>query len=309
MKYRTEIDGLRAVAVLSVILSHAEFAIFKGGYIGVDVFFVISGYLITRNMLDEYERGEFSLVRFYERRARRILPALFFVLFCTTVMAWMWLMPGAYRSFSKSLISAAFSVSNLHFLKQIDYFSPDSAEMPLLHTWSLGVEEQYYMLFPMLFLWRWKVSAILRGIFIVAAASFLISEAGSWYFPSANYYLLPSRAWELLAGSLCAFKRPRHANQILSVVGLAMITWPIFAFDASTRMPSAIGLLPVAGAGLFLLFSSRDVIAGRLLSTPPLVWMGKISFSAYLWHQPLFAFWRIRSPEPPSTIEMGGLCS
>lgn len=310
MTYRPEIDGLRAIAVLAVIFAHANFTVFGGGFVGVDVFFVISGYLITSIILGEYERGEFSLVRFYERRARRILPALFFVLACTIPFAWMWLLSDAYEQFSKSLMMATLSVSNIYFLKKTDYFAPDASEVPLLHTWSLGVEEQFYVLFPLLFLFRLKSKTIFRIVLAIALVSLIASEFGARHFHSTNYYLLPTRAWEILAGSLCAFYvscRGQRANGGLALLGLSMVVLSIFAFDQSTRIPSIAASLPVGGAMLFLVFASRETTAGRLLSSSLLVWIGRISFSAYLWHQPIFAFWRIRSPEPPSTLVMCGL--
>ncbi len=305
MNYRAEIDGLRALAVLAVIFAHAGFTMFDGGFIGVDVFFVISGYLITTIILSEYAKGEFSLIRFYERRARRILPALFFVLVCTLPFAWMWLLPTAYEQFSKSLMMATLSVSNIYFLKKTDYFAPDSSEVPLLHTWSLGVEEQFYLLFPLLFLFRLRTSTLFRIILTVALASLVASEVGARYFPSANYYLLPTRIWEILAGSICAFLvhgKTRTENGVLAGAGLSLVIISIFLFDSATRVPSLLAILPVGGTSLFLLYGSQTSILGRVVTLSPLVWIGRISFSAYLWHQPVFAFWRIRSPELPSTL-------
>lgn len=310
MIYRPEVDGLRAVAVLAVIFSHANFTYFGGGFVGVDVFFVLSGYLITRIILDEYARGDFSIARFYQRRAKRILPALFFVLACTATAAWFWLLPDVYKPFSKSMMLAALSVSNFYFLKKTDYFAADAEEVPLLHTWSLGVEEQFYFLFPLLFLFRLKIGTIFRAVAALTLISLAASEIGSRFFPSANYYLLPTRAWEILAGSLCAFYllgRQRQTNEVLAAVGLVLIAYAIFLFDSSTRVPSLAALLPVAGTALIILFSHEAGMMGRVLSLPPLVWIGRISFSAYLWHQPVFVFWRIRSPEPPTHLVMFGL--
>ncbi len=307
MKYRPEIDGLRAVAVLSVMFAHANLPFMGGGFIGVDVFFVITGYLITTIILDERTKGRFSLIGFYERRARRILPALFFVLLCTVPAAWIWLLPDAYEAFSKSLVTATLSVSNIYFLRKTDYFAPDSADVPLLHTWSLGVEEQFYLLFPLLFLLPLKIKTIFRIVLTLAVASLIASDVGSWYFPSANYYLLPTRAWETLAGAICAFYgsgRARPLNGPAALAGIAMVLAAILLFDPTTRTPSLITLLPVLGACIFLLFASSETFAGSILSLSPLVWMGRISFSVYLWHQPVFAFWRIRSIEPPSTWVM-----
>lgn len=310
MNYRPEIDGLRAVAVLAVIFSHANFAYFGGGFIAVDVFFVLSGYLITRIILDEYSRSDFSISQFYQRRAKRILPALFLVLTCTASVAWFWLLPGAYEAFSKSLMLAALSVSNFYFLKKTDYFATDAAEVPLLHTWSLGVEEQFYLLFPLLFLFKLRTVTIFRAVAALTVISLAASEVGSRLFPSATYYLLPTRAWEILAGSLCAFYlfgRKRQTNDVLAAVGLVFIASAVFLFDSSTRVPSLAALLPVAGTALVILFCHQTGMTGRLLSLSPIVWIGRISFSAYLWHQPVFALWRIRSPEPPTQLMMCGL--
>lgn len=310
MNYRADIDGLRAIAVLAVIFSHANIAHFSGGFIGVDVFFVLSGYLITSIILEDYRRSDFSLARFYQRRVKRILPALFFVLACSAAMAWFLLLPGAYEAFSKSLMLSALSVSNFYFLKKTDYFAADAAEVPLLHTWSLGVEEQFYLLFPLLFAFGLKTRTIFITVAVLAVASLIASEIGSWWFPSANYYLLPTRAWEILAGSLCAFYlmgRERRANGILAALGLIFIVCAIILFEPSTRIPSLAALLPVGGSVLLILFSNQAGVVGRMLSLAPLVWIGRISFSAYLWHQPVFAFARIRSLEPPTQVMMSGL--
>ncbi|MGV1752534.1 acyltransferase family protein [Agrobacterium sp. CG674] len=310
MNYRSDIDGLRAIAVLAVIFSHANIAHFGGGFIGVDVFFVLSGYLITSIILEDYRRGDFSLPRFYQRRVKRILPALFFVLACSAAVAWFLLLPGAYEAFSKSLMLSALSVSNFYFLKKTDYFAADAAEVPLLHTWSLGVEEQFYLLFPLLFLFGLKTRTIFITVAVLAVASLIASEIGSWWFPSANYYLLPTRAWEILAGSLCAFylmDRERRPNGILAALGLIFIVCAIVLFEPSTRIPSFAALLPVGGSVLLILFSHHTGIVGRILSVAPIVWIGRVSFSAYLWHQPVFAFARIRSLEPPTQVMMSGL--
>ncbi len=310
MTYRPEIDGLRALGLLAVIFAHAGFAVFDGGYIGVDIFLVISGYLITGVILREYAEGRFSVGRFYARRVRRILPALFFVLLCTIPFAWIWMLPDAYERFSKSLIASTLSLSNVYFMKSTGYFSPETTEIPLLHTWSLGLEEQFYLLFPLLFLLRLKIKTIFSVVLGVAVASLLLSEVGARYFPLANYYLLPTRVWEILLGSLCAFwvfGKERAANDVFAGAGLLVVLASILLFDSSVDVPSIIALLPTGGTALILIFSSRTCIVGRLLSMSPLVWLGRISFSAYLWHQPVFAFWRIRSPGPPSTMVMCAL--
>jgi peptidoglycan/LPS O-acetylase OafA/YrhL len=326
LKYRPEIDGLRAVAVLPVIFFHAGVGIFSGGYVGVDVFFVISGYLITSILLDELSRNDFSLMRFYERRARRILPALFFVMACCIPFAWMWMLPSQFKAFSQSLIATTLFVSNIFFWRQSGYFAPAAEEMPLLHTWSLAVEEQYYLFFPLLLLVAWRLGRT-PAFFLVAAtalASFAISEWGSRFAPAANFYLAPSRAWELLAGSLCAFALQSRTDasvsadagpkafhhEILSIVGLGLIVSAIFLFDHTTPFPSIYTLVPVGGAVLVILFATPGTLVTRVLSIRLFVGIGLISYSAYLWHQPLFAFARIRSlttPEPWLMLALAAL--
>lgn len=309
MKYRSEIDGLRAVAVLPVIFFHAGFTWFSGGYIGVDVFFVISGYLITSIIINEFENGTFSFVKFYERRARRILPALFFVmLFCISV-AFILMIPQQFEYFSKSLVSIAFFGSNIFFWRTSGYFSADSEENPLLHTWSLAVEEQFYIIFPILLyiLWRFGKKPTFYIIIAFLLASLILSEWGWRNSPSANFYLLPTRAWELFFGSIAAFiiyKRGVQSNEFLSWVGLFAIVAAIFLYDESTPFPSFYTLLPVTGAFLIILYCGNSTFSSKILSFKLFVAIGLISYSAYLWHQPLFAFARIGSLDTPSDSKM-----
>ncbi len=215
MQYRREIDGLRSIAVLPVILFHAGISLFSGGYAGVDVFFVISGYLITIIILEERDEGRFSLLRFYERRARRILPPLLLVMLACLPFAWMWMTPGELLSFANSLRAVILFVSNILFWKESGYFAPTADEKPLLHTWSLAVEEQYYLLFPLfLFLcWRLRRPWIAGILAVILAASLALSDYASYAMPGADFYLTPTRAWELLAGSLTAFALFRRALQ------------------------------------------------------------------------------------------------
>jgi peptidoglycan/LPS O-acetylase OafA/YrhL len=238
MKYRREIDGLRALAVLPVILFHADFNLFSGGYIGVDVFFVISGYLITKIILAELKQGNFSIISFYERRARRILPALFFVMAISIPFAWILLSPFDLNSFSKSLIAVPLFVSNFFFWRDGGYFQTASELKPLLHTWSLAVEEQYYLFFPIFLIFLWKLGKrwALLSIYLVAIVSLLIAQLGSIYKPIPNFLLLPNRAWELAIGALVVFyisnkkltALPSSIKQILSLFGILLITISIF---------------------------------------------------------------------------------
>ncbi len=305
MQYRREIDGLRAGAVLPVILFHAGFSIFSGGYVGVDVFFVISGYLITSIIIGDLRNGRFTIAGFYERRARRILPALFFVMLCCIPFAWTLMLPAQLADFTKSLIAVSLFGSNILFGGQDGYFGPEA--QPLLHTWSLAVEEQYYIVFPLLLmgLWRYRRNRILTVIIALAALSLLVAELGWRINPKANFYFTPSRIWELLAGALCAFApapRPGLRSNLLSGLGLALIVGAILHFDESLPFPSLYTVIPVAGSALIILFAAEQTWTARLLSIRPLVGIGLISYSAYLWHQPLFAFARLSSVEPPGTV-------
>jgi peptidoglycan/LPS O-acetylase OafA/YrhL len=309
MKYRPEIDGLRALAVVPVILFHAGFELFSGGFVGVDVFFVISGYLITTILIEDIENDRFSLLNFYERRARRILPALFFVMFVCIPFAWMWMLPSQMKDFSQSLVAVSLFASNVLFWRESGYFDAAAEEKPLLHTWSLAVEEQYYVLFPIfLFLaWRYGKNRVFWMIVVMAAISLLLSEWGWRNKATANFYLAPTRAWELFAGSIAAFivqKRGVQKNDPLSLLGLAAIVFSIFAYDESTPFPSVYALVPVLGVVLLVLYADKNTLAAKLLNTKAFVWIGLISYSSYLWHQPLFAFARIKSEGLPSEYLM-----
>jgi len=322
--YRPDIDGLRAVAILPVILFHAGFDVVRGGFVGVDVFFVISGYLITALIFKEREVGVFSLVQFYERRARRILPALFFVIFCCLPLGWFWLLPNDLHLLADSMIAVVLFVSNVHFYKETGYFAPDAELQPLLHTWSLSIEEQFYLLFPLLIIAFWRRGRRFLGWLIasIAALSLLIAQFGGHLsdlgaliageapftsLPDYGFYLLPTRAWELLIGALIAWylssrEGHREGNDILALLGLASIIYAVLAFDDLTPHPSIHTLLPVAGSALIILFATPKTICARLLSMPPLVGIGLISYSVYLWHQPVFAFFRIQGPDTTSPL-------
>lgn len=312
MDYRREIDGLRALAVTPVILFHAGFAPFSGGFVGVDVFFVISGYLITTILITDLIKGDFSLINFYERRARRILPALFFVSICCIPFAYAWMLPSQLKDFSESLVAVVLFLSNVLFWRETGYFSPSAELKPLLHTWSLAVEEQFYLFFPvfLLLIWRLGRNFSLFCIVLVAVLSLLLSEYAWRHFPSANFYLAPTRAWELFVGAIVAFAsfgtKPRY-SEFLGAAGLIMVLGSIFLFTESTPFPSAYTLVPVMGTALVVMFSRHGTWSARVLSHPILVSIGLISYSAYLWHQPLFAFARLRSLTEPSALLMGVL--
>ena len=318
MKYRSEIDGLRTVAVIPVILFHAGFEAFSGGFVGVDVFFVLSGYLITTILAHEMAEGRFSIARFYERRARRILPALYFVMLTTLPVAFWLMLPDEFAEFCRAFLSVIVFASNIFFWQTTDYFARAAEENPLLHTWSLAVEEQYYMLFPLILLLLWRFRgrrAALLGVALLTAGSLALAEIGWRAAPVANFFLLPSRAWELGLGALAALHlqrrgadapAPRGAGA-LAALGLAMIVASVFIYEPDTPFPSVYALLPTVGAVLVILYARPDASAGRLLSLRPMVFLGLISYSAYLWHQPLFAFARLESFGPPAPALMLGL--
>ncbi|NQY15579.1 MAG: acyltransferase [Henriciella sp.] len=298
MKYRAEIDGLRALAVAPGILFHAGVDAFSGGYVGVDVFFVISGYLITTILIEEIENGRFSIINFYERRARRILPVLFFIMLLCVPFAWMWMLPSQMEEFSSSLIAVSLFVSNILFWRESDYFAAAAEEKPLLHTWSLAVEEQYYLLFPifLILVWRFGKKPVFWIIVAMAAISLLLSEWGWRNTELANFYLAPTRAWELFAGSIAAFAVQKYGvqkNNALASLGLGAILFAIFVYDKNTPFPSVYALVPVLGTVLLILYADKETYAAKLLSRSLFVGIGLISYSAYLWHQPLFAFSKI----------------
>ncbi len=338
MNYRSEIDGLRAIAVLPVILFHAGIGFLSGGYVGVDIFFVISGFLITTIILSELQKASFSLADFYERRARRILPALFFVMLVSLPFAWMWLLPSDMKDFAKSLIAVSTFSSNILFWSETGYWGASNELKPMLHTWSLAVEEQYYLFFPLFLIIVWKIRKrwILSTVLLLALISLAASQWGAFNRPTANFFMLPTRLWELAVGALIAlfllkthsaqidsnqdsithnptvhsenaFLPPKWLSEIASFIGLLMIVYAILMFDEETPFPSLYTLIPTIGTGLIILFASSENWVGKLLSTKLFVGIGLISYSIYLWHQPLLAFARHGSLEQPSTLMLAAL--
>ena len=306
--YRPEIDGLRALAVIPVIFFHAGFEAFGGGFVGVDVFFVISGYLITSIILRERDSGSFTLSGFYERRARRLLPALFLVLACCIPFGILILTPPVFEQFALGLVGSATFSSNVVFLEAAPaYFrSADSELNPLLHTWSLAIEEQFYLVYPLflLLLLKFSRTALWLTLSILMMSSFLF--AVDYNDTSFTFFAPHARFWELLIGVFVAITlherggpllpENRLIRQLAPILGLLMILVPVFlikSFDARPYIPvSVVALIPVLGTALIILFSDTRTIIGRLLSLKPLVGIGLISYSAYLWHQPLLAFYK-----------------
>ena len=309
-RYRPEIDGLRAFAVIPVILYHAGIQGFGGGFVGVDVFFVISGYLITQILVSDLEKGTFSIARFYERRARRILPALFFVMVVCTPLAW-WLMdPALLKGFAETVVAVTVFASNVFFARTTNYFADGADQNPLLHTWSLGVEEQFYLVFPLLLLACWRLGRrrVIALMVVIGVASFVLSDQASFENPVGNFFLAPYRAWELLIGvvlALASVSTPVHTRvgrfprEILATAGLVLVVAAIASFDSGTRFPGRYAIAPTVGTALVLAFGESNTAVGRFLSSKVLVGIGLISYSAYLIHQPLLAFAKIVCVDTP----------
>ena len=313
--YRPDIDGLRALAVIPVLLFHLGLSC-PGGYVGVDVFFVISGFLITSIILREIAAGTFTLSAFWVRRIRRILPALSVVILATIIGAGFVLYPEDYRLFGKEVISQAALVANFYFWQQDGYFDAPAEKLALLHTWSLAVEEQFYLLFPFVLglLHRYGRS-LLKWTAAFAILSFAWSAVGIHAFPRASFYLLPARAWELLLGSLLALwqvssKRPlpKNLSEIGSWVGLGLIFYAIATYSTLTRFPGPAALAPCLGAGLLIASNDKTrTVVGRLLSLSPFVLVGKISYSLYLWHWPLIVLYKASSIQSLTLNEQLGI--
>lgn len=320
MQYRPEIDGLRAIAVLPVVLFHAGLQPFAGGFVGVDVFFVISGYLITSILIKDLARGTFSLAHFYERRARRILPALFCVVLVCLPFAAAWMMPRDLKDFAQSLAGVATFTSNMLFWYESGYFDTASSLKPLLHTWSLAVEEQFYIVFPLVLmvLWPRGVRTVALVLAVVGLLSLALAHWGVHAMPSAAFYMLPTRCWELLLGTFCALYlhnraplapslAPSLAVQVGGVLGLVLIAGAVFLFDETVPFPGLYALVPTLGAVLIILCAVPGTYVCTVLGTRVLVGLGVLSYSTYLWHHPLFAFVQYRSLTEPGLGLMLGL--
>jgi len=315
LSYRPEIDGLRTIAVSAVLLYHAElwfndYQLFSGGFLGVDVFFVISGFLITSILLRELrEHGRISFLRFYERRARRLLPALLLVIFVSLPAAWKLLLPSQFIDYGQSILSSLAFGSNFYWHFSLQEYGAESALVkPFLHTWSLAIEEQYYVVFPLLLLTLYRLSPgkLVHWFVIIIAVSLGFAEWFSGTNPSASFYLLPSRLWELLSGGVLALiasrSQERSASRIrysvLPSLGLILIVGPMIMVDHAYHHPGVITALPVIGTALIILFSKQGNWVYAHLSSRVFVGLGLISYSLYLWHYPIFAFGRILEPNP-----------
>lgn len=301
--YRNDIDGLRAVAVLSVVLYHYKFTFLTGGFTGVDIFFVISGFVITKSIFTELQHGQFSIANFYFKRIRRIIPALFAIYIVTSIAAAIILLPRDFIAYSKSLISSASFVSNIFFWKSSGYFNPSAENQPLLHTWSLSVEEQYYVFMPLLFAFldylkiRRRTTIILLAV--ISIFSLVLSIAAVYTAPTAGFFLLPTRLWELLIGAMLGIYSLREnvffrgvVNSLFSLAGMALIAFGLLTIDSGDPFPGWNALFPCVGAALIILggTTERPPLVNQLLATPLPVGIGKISYSLYLIHWPVVAF-------------------
>ena len=311
-KYRVDIDGLRAIAVLAVVFFHAGLGV-SGGFVGVDVFFVISGFLITSLILKDLHCGNFSIVEFWERRARRIFPALAVVVIATLIAGWFLMLSFGYQVLGQSAVALTIFASNIQFWRTSGYFDPAAEENPLLHTWSLSVEEQFYLIVPLLlclvFTLRFQRRlGLILGVGVLA--SFLVSVYYLGRDPKGAFYLLPSRAWELGAGSLLVLARPVSNSALrglMAWLGLAGILYACFFYDAHTAFPGFAAIIPVMGTALLIWAGmirgdadeSKPTLVQRFLETKLLVGVGLLSYSFYLWHWPFFAFHRYLFSDSP----------
>ena len=308
-RYRPDIDGLRAIAVLLVVYYHGFPEVFRGGFIGVDIFFVISGFLITGIIARELSEKRFSLVGFYVRRIRRIFPALIVVLCTVLVLGWLWMLPPAYAQLSSDVFASAAFAANIALMLQSGYFDVESVKKPLLHLWSLGIEEQFYLAWPLILMlarhWRLRLLWVAG---VIALASFIFNVALIGHDPVATFYLPFTRAWELLAGALLALiwtrvDQSEVASNWRAGIGLALIVLAAAVLDVHRAFPGWWALLPVAGSAL-LLSAPASRINRTLLSWTPAVWIGLISYPLYLWHWPLLVMSAIIKFRPLTPLEV-----
>ncbi len=297
--YRKELDGLRALAIIPVVFYHAGISFFSGGFVGVDVFFVISGYLITNIILSDIEKKKFTFRNFYERRARRILPALVLVSLICIPFSFFLFKDIYLLEFVRSLVSIIFFSSNFLFWSESGYFSTQTEFKPLIHTWSLSVEEQYYIIFPLIFIFFLKFFKSYTKIFFIflLCFSFILCIWGSFHFPNATFYLLPFRGWEIILGVLTAIflkennKRiKRIYNELFSIFGFILILGSIIFLNSNSIFPGYNTIFPTIGTVLLIVFCRENTILFKIFTFKYLVSLGLISYSLYLWHQPILAF-------------------
>ncbi|WP_299842307.1 acyltransferase family protein [uncultured Roseovarius sp.] len=320
MKYRADIDGLRAVAVLPVVAFHTGLGL-SGGFVGVDIFFVISGFLITSIIFDEAKSGSFSIVAFYERRVRRIIPALFSVILLTAIAAYAIMIPSHLEDFAQSAIASAFFFANIWQYLSQGYFTEAAELKPLLHTWSLGIEEQFYIFFPPLFVWLFRragVGQTVSWLGILGLISFGFSIWAVANNPDAAFYLPQYRIWELVLGAVLAiaitegwikqFLMNKTLAGVTAFAGIALIVWSVVTFGPETQFPGLAALAPCLGAAALIASGTHvQTPLSRLLSLTPFVFVGKISYSLYLWHWPVISLYYYINVDDFSTTQ-GLIC-
>ncbi len=300
MKYRHDIDGLRALSVIMVILNHLGFPWCGGGYVGVDVFFVISGYVITQHLAKEASSGTFSIAGFYERRIRRLLPGLAAVVALVVMVAWRIMLPEDFRSLTNSVASASLAASNVYFWRQSGYFDVSSITKPMLHTWSLAVEEQFYFIYPLLFACLHKAGKklLLPVLGLLVAASFTLASFLVHGHPIPTFFLLPTRLWEMLVGGVVflafvPFRPSKGFGALLSCGGLGLIAVASTMYSDRTPFPGITALLPTCGAVLFILAGQAEhkTAVFKVMTWTPVLCIGKISYLLYLTHWPIIVLW------------------
>ncbi|MPT49216.1 MAG: acyltransferase [Sphingobium sp.] len=301
MKYRSDIDGLRSIAVIPIVLFHAGISAMSGGFIGVDIFFVISGYLITSIIVREMNEDRFSIVEFYRRRVVRIFPALIFMLLAVLLAGTFIMLPQELSGLGHSAIAAMLFAANIYFWFTADYFDSSAETKPLLHTWSLGVEEQFYLLFPLLLLLviRYAPSRMRTILAAMTFISFLIGGYATLKHPQAAFYLIPARAWELGIGAMIAVGcypslRSEKVRNGIAIFAILLILFGLFWITPSSLFPAPWAVIPCMGAAVLIIYGENTLI-GNILSTSPVRWIGKISYSLYLWHWPIITFYRLRT--------------
>jgi peptidoglycan/LPS O-acetylase OafA/YrhL len=309
MKFRSDINGLRALAVLPVLCFHAKLPLFSGGFLGVDVFFVISGYLITEKLLASFVSGEFSYANFYDNRIRRIIPALLVVSICTTVLSFFFMLPYSLKNYGESLIATTLSTNNILLYLTSGYWALAAEFKPLYHTWSLGVEEQYYLVAPLLLyvFYRYidRRNAAICGVAVLLAVSFFLTLAAS--DKEFKFLIIFFRAWELLAGAMLALSADKNRNRpVFTALGLLLLLMSYAAPYLLAENQAFVVAIPVIGTCLIIRFSNISSFPGKLLALKPLAFVGLISYSVYLWHQPILAFVRLSSAQEPNHLELLG---
>ena len=296
MKYSPEIDGLRTLAIIPIFLYHANFNFLKGGYVGVDIFFVISGYLITANIMKEIEQGIFSFLSFYERRARRLLPALYFVLISVFICSYISLLSLELKDFCKSLVATPVFVSNILFMRESGYFDISTELKPLIHTWSLSVEEQYYLIYPLLLflLCKYLRNNLIYFLIFLCLLSFLSTQIINYENKSVLFYSLITRFWELLLGGLIVFRDKLNAkwiigNSFFSFFGFILIFFSLILFDKNLHYPGFLAVIPTLGTFFMIVGKESNNFLNAILRSKIFVFVGSLSYGIYLWHQPLLA--------------------